>query len=153
MPLWLVVEKRRGPDKSFVKLSIQRKNEKQLQHIHIQRIKTIDIAFVYNDKLEYIIDTSNSLTITDVSSDLYADQFIPIAVKELSFGKIKKGSIADSLGLQKMDHILKIHSLDPQTMVDHYQMYRSLMFGKSELTRMEREKIAVVVSVANKCHY
>jgi len=52
-----------------------------------------------------------------------------------------------------MDHILKIHSLDPPSMETHYQMYRDLMFGPSELSRTEREMIAVVVSVENSCHY
>ena len=52
-----------------------------------------------------------------------------------------------------MDHILKIHSLDPPTMETHIQMYRGLMFGPSELSRKEREMIAFVVSVENSCHY
>ena len=52
-----------------------------------------------------------------------------------------------------MDHILKIHSLDPETLEDHARMYSRLMFGKSELSRAQREIIAVVVSVENKCHY
>ena len=53
----------------------------------------------------------------------------------------------------RMDHILKIHSLDPPTMESHIQMYKQLMFGPSELSRKEREMIAVVVSVENSCHY
>ncbi len=53
----------------------------------------------------------------------------------------------------RMDHILKIHSLDPPTMEDHVHMYKRLMFGESELSRLEREMIAVAVSVANECHY
>ena len=52
-----------------------------------------------------------------------------------------------------IDHILKIHSLDPPSMETHFQMYRGLMFGPSELSRKEREMIAVVVSVENSCHY
>jgi uncharacterized peroxidase-related enzyme len=32
-------------------------------------------------------------------------------------------------------------------------LYTTLMFGVSELTRAEREMIATVVSVANRCHY
>ena len=52
-----------------------------------------------------------------------------------------------------MDHILKIHSLDPPSMETHFQMYRGLMFGPSELSRKEREMIAVAVSVENSCHY
>jgi hypothetical protein len=52
-----------------------------------------------------------------------------------------------------IDHILKIHSLDPPSMETHIQMYSGLMFGPSELSRKEREMIAVVVSVENSCHY
>ncbi len=50
-------------------------------------------------------------------------------------------------------NILKIHSLHPKVMTDHLALYRELMFGRSELTRTEREMIAVSVSVANHCHY
>lgn len=52
-----------------------------------------------------------------------------------------------------VDNILKIHSLNPPSLDGHYQLYRILMFGKSDLSRVQREMIAVVVSVANKCHY
>lgn len=50
-------------------------------------------------------------------------------------------------------NILKIHSLHPRVMTSHLALYRELMFGKSELTRIEREMIAVAVSVTNHCHY
>jgi uncharacterized peroxidase-related enzyme len=50
-------------------------------------------------------------------------------------------------------NILKIHSLHPKMMTTHLALYRELMFGPSELTRAEREMIAVSVSVANHCHY
>jgi uncharacterized peroxidase-related enzyme len=50
-------------------------------------------------------------------------------------------------------NILKIHSLHPKVMTSHLALYRELMFGPSELTRAEREMIAVSVSVANHCHY
>jgi alkylhydroperoxidase family enzyme len=53
----------------------------------------------------------------------------------------------------KMDHILKIHSLDPPTLEYHVQLYRYLMFNPSQLSRAEKEMIAVAVSVQNKCHY
>ncbi len=52
-----------------------------------------------------------------------------------------------------VDNILKIHSLNPRSLEGHYQFYRALMFGKSDLTRVQREMIAVTVSVKNKCHY
>jgi len=52
-----------------------------------------------------------------------------------------------------VDNILKIHSLSPQSLDDHYRLYRTLMFGRSPLSRARREMIAVVVSAANGCHY
>ena len=52
-----------------------------------------------------------------------------------------------------VDNILKIHSVNPPSLDGHYDFYRTLMYGKSELSRIQREMIAVVVSLANKCHY
>ena len=53
----------------------------------------------------------------------------------------------------KISNIMKIHSLDPDTMKNHLDMYLSIMFGKSNLEREERELIAVVVSALNNCSY
>ncbi len=50
-------------------------------------------------------------------------------------------------------NILKIHSVHPEVMTAHLHLYRELMFGRSELSRAERETIAVAVSVLNHCHY
>lgn len=50
-------------------------------------------------------------------------------------------------------NILKLHSLRPEAMIAHLNLYRELMFSRSELTRRERETIAVAVSVVNECHY
>ena len=52
-----------------------------------------------------------------------------------------------------VDNILKIHSLNPESLRFHYDLYKHLMTGKSGLSRMQREMIAVVVSAANECHY
>lgn len=52
-----------------------------------------------------------------------------------------------------VDNILKIHSLNPPSLLGHYEYYKTLMRGKSGLSRIQREMIAVVVSAANKCHY
>jgi alkylhydroperoxidase family enzyme len=54
---------------------------------------------------------------------------------------------------QPMDHILEIHTLHPQSLLDHYALYRTSMFGRSPLSRVEREAIAVVVSASNDCFY
>lgn len=56
-------------------------------------------------------------------------------------------------GRDTVANILKVHSLHPEVMTAHLRLYRELMFGRSELTRAERETIAVAVSVVNHCHY
>jgi len=53
----------------------------------------------------------------------------------------------------KVSNILKVHSLNPAAMGDHLDLYVTLMFGKSGLSRLEREAIAVVVSANNDCAY
>lgn len=53
----------------------------------------------------------------------------------------------------KLSNIMKIHSLNPQSMKDHMNLYIHLMFGKSGLSRSERELIGVVVSSTNQCQY
>jgi len=53
----------------------------------------------------------------------------------------------------KVANILKVHSLNPEAMGDHLDLYMTIMFGKSGLSRAEREAIAVVVSASNECEY
>ncbi len=53
----------------------------------------------------------------------------------------------------KVSNILKVHSLNPEAMADHLDLYMTVMFGRSGLTRAEREAIAVVVSATNDCAY
>lgn len=52
-----------------------------------------------------------------------------------------------------VDNILKIHSLNPESLRAHVVVYKTLMYGKSPLKRPQREMIAVVASVANRCLY
>ena len=52
-----------------------------------------------------------------------------------------------------VDHIMKIHSLNPESLVDHLHLYKTLMFAESPLTRVQRELIGVVVSAINCCEY
>ena len=52
-----------------------------------------------------------------------------------------------------IDNILKIHSLNPESLAAHVQLYKTVMFGKSPIPRIDREKIALVVSSINQCHY
>lgn len=53
----------------------------------------------------------------------------------------------------KLSNIMKAHSLRPDAMEKHLDLYISIMFGSSNLTREDRELIAVVGSSANHCEY
>ncbi len=53
----------------------------------------------------------------------------------------------------KVSNILKVHSLNADAMGNHLDLYMTIMFGKSGLSRAEREAIAVVVSANNDCDY
>ncbi len=52
-----------------------------------------------------------------------------------------------------VDHILTIHSLDPESLRAHLAVYYNAMRATSELSKAQREMIAVVASVINHCHY
>ncbi len=56
----------------------------------------------------------------------------------------KRGKLAD---------VHKIQSLRPESIVAHMDLYLEIMFSKSELSRAEREMMAVVVSAGNACAY
>lgn len=68
-----------------------------------------------------------------------------------------KGELAAAYGRigarDRIARILEIHSLHPAALLDHVRLYRTLMFGRSPLSRAERESIAVVVSAINRCFY
>ncbi len=53
----------------------------------------------------------------------------------------------------EIDNILRIHGLNPPSLSGHVGLYQTLMRGRSDLTRTQREMIAVVVSAINECHY
>jgi uncharacterized peroxidase-related enzyme len=53
----------------------------------------------------------------------------------------------------KVFNIVKAMSLNPGILGASMGLYRAIMFGPSELSRAERELLAVVVSCANGCHY
>lgn len=53
----------------------------------------------------------------------------------------------------KLSNIMKIHSLMPDTMIKHLELYLAIMFSKTNLSREEKEILAVVVSKNNNCDY
>jgi len=68
-------------------------------------------------------------------------------------GELKKlyQIIAEKRG--KVANVMKAHSLIPDSLKLHLELYELVMFGKLGLSREEREMVAVIVSAANKCNY
>ncbi len=79
--------------------------------------------------------------------------FIKVINEEEAAGELKKvyDQITSERG--KLSNIMKIHSLLPDTMIKHLELYLSIMFSESNLTREEKETLAVVVSRENNCDY
>ena len=80
--------------------------------------------------------------------------WIKIINEEKAEGKLKKlyQKMANPID-NKVANVLKVHSLNPKILETHYNLYKQIMFGKSNLTRKEREMVAVIVSYANSCEY
>jgi uncharacterized peroxidase-related enzyme len=53
----------------------------------------------------------------------------------------------------KVYNILRVQSLNPQTLKASMEIYKATMYGPSGLSRAEREMLATVVSWANRCFY
>jgi uncharacterized peroxidase-related enzyme len=53
----------------------------------------------------------------------------------------------------RLAEVHKIHSLNPESLTTHMDLYLTLMYGKSPLPRREREMIGVTVSQVNQCPY
>jgi uncharacterized peroxidase-related enzyme len=53
----------------------------------------------------------------------------------------------------KVFNVVKSMSLSPEALRASMGLYQAIMFGESELTREQRELLAVVVSTANDCYY
>ncbi len=79
--------------------------------------------------------------------------FIDIIEPEQATGTLK--TIYEDLKEKrgKLARIHKIQSLHPESIVAHMDLYMSIMFGKSPLSRAQREMLGVVVSAKNRCEY
>lgn len=66
---------------------------------------------------------------------------------------VPEGEIPEPSRVGDRDHILRIHSVHPEVMRRHYDLYLEVMRRPSPLSRRQREMIAVAVSAANRCHY
>lgn len=78
---------------------------------------------------------------------------IKVIQQEEATGRLKE--IYEEL-IQKRGQLAEVHkiqSLRPESIVKHIDLYMEIMFSKSELSRAEREMMAVVTSVSNQCFY
>lgn len=78
---------------------------------------------------------------------------IKIIQPEEATGRLKEiySKIEQQRG--QIAEVHKIQSLRPEGIVKHRDLYMDIMFSKSQLSRAQREMVAVVVSVTNKCVY
>jgi uncharacterized peroxidase-related enzyme len=53
----------------------------------------------------------------------------------------------------KVFNIVKVQSLNPAALRAGVQLYLTVMYGESKLSRAERELVATVTSWANRCFY
>jgi alkylhydroperoxidase family enzyme len=75
---------------------------------------------------------------------------IPI---EKATGFLKKQFDAAIERADRVWHIVHIMSLNPRVLMSSIDFYSVVMFGKSPLTRVQREMLATVVSAELDCHY
>ncbi len=79
--------------------------------------------------------------------------YIDVIEHEQAEGELKGiyDGLVESRG--KLAEVHKIQSLNPKSIVNHMELYMTIMFGKSPLKRKQREMMAVVVSRNNNCEY
>lgn len=79
--------------------------------------------------------------------------WIEVVAEDEAAGEVKEAYEKVVRERGKLSNIMRVQSLNAAAMARHLDLYVTLMFGESALTRPERELIAVVVSAANRCEY
>ena len=72
---------------------------------------------------------------------------------EEATGLLKKEYDAAIQRAGKIFQIVGMFSLNPSVLKATMGMYKTVMFGPSDLSRAQREMIATVISLENHCHY
>lgn len=79
--------------------------------------------------------------------------YINIVDPDDADGIVKKEYDKAIMRSGRVSNILKVMSRSPGAFRDSMRMYLTIMFGKSDLSRAQREMLATVVSSTNQCHY
>ena len=72
---------------------------------------------------------------------------------EESAGLLKKEYEKGLRRAGRIWNVLTIQSQTPEILRDSIRLYNSTMFGNVDISRFDRELLAVVTSVANECEY
>ena len=79
--------------------------------------------------------------------------FIDIIEPSQATGDLKRIYDQAEQRAGRVYNILKVMSRSPRALKASMEMYLAVMFGPSDLSRAQRELLAVVVSAENHCHY
>ena len=79
--------------------------------------------------------------------------FIKLFKFEESSGLLKKEYEKGLRRAGRIWNVLTIQSQTPEILRDSMRLYNSTMYGSVDISRFDRELLAVVTSVANECEY
>lgn len=79
--------------------------------------------------------------------------WIKTVPEDKATGDLKRAYEAVSQARGKVSNIMRAQSLNPNALRSHLELYVNLVYGKSGLSRGEREIIATTISAHNHCDY
>lgn len=79
--------------------------------------------------------------------------YISIIEPEEAEGIVKQEYNKGVRRTDRVSNILKVQSRSPEALQTSIRFYLAVMYGQSELSRAQREMLAVVVSQTNHCYY
>ena len=80
--------------------------------------------------------------------------WIPIVPEEEAEGRLAElYDQARDPAYGRVDHVMAVHSLHPEGLSTHQELYAQVMKSTKTFRKVEREMVAVVVSQLNGCHY
>lgn len=79
--------------------------------------------------------------------------WIKIVPEHKATGDLKRAYEAVLRSRGKVSNIMRVQSLNPNALRVFLELYVTLVFGKSGLSRAEREMIATAISARNHCDY
>ena len=119
---------------------------------HINLLRFVD-GFNRSHKFSLVLLLAQQRWQLECSSDKIIMPRIQIIHKEEATGRLLEiyEDLVSSRG--KLANVHKIHSLHPESLVAHMDLYMTIMFGKSPLKRYQRELLGVITSKNNQCTY